>query len=330
MALSRRGDYVMRAAIALARSFEVGAPRKIRELVAETAVPRTFASQILGDLVRTRIASSRAGRDGGYRLLRPPTEISALEVIEAAEGPLRAERCAVGEGTCRPEGACPLHERWMSAVGQLRDLLARTSLAELAGLGTRAQAALCVPPPDLYASPRQSVRVAEGAQVALAPDVLRSALVARSGRLGPLVGAAWRDGAGPYVGLRPARVASAPLTAACALWPAERQDGAQPADFSLAWRLSGPAGASRFEGTLTVLEAPGGARIQVSGDWHQDLDEGLSLTQARLEGLASAVVLGALRRLVRTLEASTSPTPWHGTSSAKATSSQAADLAVLP
>ena len=68
MTLSKRGDYVVRSAISLARAFEEGVPRKIREVVSEMEVPQTFASQILADLVRAGVASSRAGRNGGYWL----------------------------------------------------------------------------------------------------------------------------------------------------------------------------------------------------------------------------------------------------------------------
>ena len=132
MTLSKRGDYVMRSAICLARAFERGEGRKIREVVAETDVPKTFASQILADLVRAGLAASKAGREGGYRLVRPPDAVSVLEVVEAAEGPLRAERCALGAGPCRWDAVCPLHETWTAATGALRELLATTTLAELA------------------------------------------------------------------------------------------------------------------------------------------------------------------------------------------------------
>ena len=66
MTLSKRGDYVVRSALCLARAYDSGQYRKIREVVAEMAVPRTFASQILGELVRAEIAVSKAGREGGY------------------------------------------------------------------------------------------------------------------------------------------------------------------------------------------------------------------------------------------------------------------------
>lgn len=132
MTLSNRGDYVVRSAICLAKAYDSGASVKLREVVVDTDVPRTYASQILGDLVRAGLAVSKAGRDGGYRLVRSPSEITVLEVVEAAEGPLRSERCALGDGPCRWEAVCPMHETWIGATAALRDTLAATALSQLA------------------------------------------------------------------------------------------------------------------------------------------------------------------------------------------------------
>ncbi len=131
MTLSKRGDYVIRAALCLARAYESGEQRKIREVVAEMEVPRTYASQILARLVHAKLASAKAGKDGGYRLVRSPESVSLLEVVEAGEGPLRAERCALGNGPCRWDTVCPLHETWGAATAALRATLAQTSLAAL-------------------------------------------------------------------------------------------------------------------------------------------------------------------------------------------------------
>ena len=132
MTLSKKGDYVVRAALCLAHAYEGGEYRKIREVVAEMDVPQTYASQILAGLVHANLATSRAGKNGGYRLVRPPNLVSVLEVIEAGEGPLRAERCALGDGPCRWNAVCPLHETWVAATEALRENLARTSLATVA------------------------------------------------------------------------------------------------------------------------------------------------------------------------------------------------------
>jgi DNA-binding IscR family transcriptional regulator len=70
--LSKRGDYVVRSAICLAASYEADAPKKLRQVSLEMGVPRTFVSQIMGDLVQADIAISYFGTNGGYRLARRP------------------------------------------------------------------------------------------------------------------------------------------------------------------------------------------------------------------------------------------------------------------
>src|SRR5262245_47960485 len=96
--------------MSLARAYDSGRPKKLREIAEEMAIPRTFVAQILGDLVHSRIAVSTFGRDGGHRLARPPEQVTVAEVIEAAEGPLASERCALRDGPCRWQEVCPLHE----------------------------------------------------------------------------------------------------------------------------------------------------------------------------------------------------------------------------
>ncbi len=176
LTLSKRGDYVVRSAISLARAYDTASWRKIREVVEETDVPQTFASQILADLVRAGLASSRAGRTGGYRLSRPPSEVSVLEVIEAGEGPLRSERCALGEGPCRWENVCPLHETWTAATAALRELLSRTTLAELASRDAALEAGTYAVPADSHRAELGSFLLVDRIQVECGAEVASAAL----------------------------------------------------------------------------------------------------------------------------------------------------------
>lgn len=124
---------MVRAAIALAVAWDGdGAYRKIREVAAEMHLPLSYTPQLLGTLARAGLAEAKAGRVGGYRLARPPREISVLEVMEAAEGPLASRRCAIRGGPCRREDVCALHPTIVRAVEAVRSTLAATSLAELA------------------------------------------------------------------------------------------------------------------------------------------------------------------------------------------------------
>jgi Rrf2 family protein len=132
LTLSMRGDYVVRAALGLARAWETAGYRKIRDITDEMALPATYTPQILGHLARAGLATARAGRDGGYRLSRPPEEITMLEVVEAAEGDLLLGRCTLRGGACRWDDVCAVHNVWVGAAETLRAKLRATRLSDLA------------------------------------------------------------------------------------------------------------------------------------------------------------------------------------------------------
>lgn len=132
LSLSKTGDYVVRAALALAHNRASGGYSKIREVAAQMELPLRYAPQILGMLAKAGLAESRAGRDGGYRLIRDPADISLLEVVEAAEGELRIDRCTISGGPCHWEEMCALHPAWEDATRAFRESLEAASLADVA------------------------------------------------------------------------------------------------------------------------------------------------------------------------------------------------------
>jgi Rrf2 family transcriptional regulator, iron-sulfur cluster assembly transcription factor len=128
--LTRRGDYALRAAIHLARQNGDGYA-KIREVSHAMELPLSYTPQVLGLLARAGLAEAKAGREGGYRLSRAPEEITLLEVVEAAEGDLRTNRCTLRGGPCRWEDQCAVHPFWVEAADGFRRSLAQTSLSDL-------------------------------------------------------------------------------------------------------------------------------------------------------------------------------------------------------
>jgi len=133
MTLSKTGDYAVRAALALAASYDDSRYVTIAEVADRMDLPRTFTPQVLGMLARAGVASSKAGRGGGYRLARDPRGITMLEVVEAAEGSLVNERCTLRGGPCRRDDRCVVHDTWTGAAEAFRRALSATSLAEVAG-----------------------------------------------------------------------------------------------------------------------------------------------------------------------------------------------------
>lgn len=162
VALGRKGDYSVRAVLDLARHHGDGR-RKAREIAAAMDIPEQYLPQILAPLIRAKLLAAVAGPDGGYSLAVPPATITLLAVIEAAEGPLRSDRCVLRGGPCDWEGACPLHEAWTDARLALAERLQDVTFDILAArdadieLGRTRQ-----PVPHLKATARRGVRGAAG------------------------------------------------------------------------------------------------------------------------------------------------------------------------
>lgn len=78
--------YACRVAIQLAKHYDKMRVSKIDDLAALEAVSPNFLVQILSDLRRGGVVSSRRGKLGGYLLARPPAEISLADIVRAVEG----------------------------------------------------------------------------------------------------------------------------------------------------------------------------------------------------------------------------------------------------
>jgi Rrf2 family protein len=132
--LTKRGDYAIRAMLALACGGGrrmLSAPR----IAEEMAIPPRFLPQVMGDLVRAELVTSESGRAGGYRLARPASAISLLAIIEAVEGDSRRQTCVLRGGPCSAGGVCAVHAAFFAAQDALLAELGGVSLADVAGPG---------------------------------------------------------------------------------------------------------------------------------------------------------------------------------------------------
>jgi Rrf2 family protein len=85
--ISSRGLYALKALTHLAEAYDRGLV-KIREIAEEEEIPEKFLEGILVTLKNARVVTSQRGREGGYRLRRPPGEILIGEIVRSVDGPL--------------------------------------------------------------------------------------------------------------------------------------------------------------------------------------------------------------------------------------------------
>jgi Rrf2 family protein len=129
--LTRRGDYAVRAMLALAAADGGALPLSARRIAEQMSIPERFLPHVLRDLVRAGLVKGRTGRNGGYRLARPAEKIALLDVVEAVEGEEAPAVCVLRGGPCRPDGRCAVHDVFAAARRDVRDRLVATTLAEV-------------------------------------------------------------------------------------------------------------------------------------------------------------------------------------------------------
>lgn len=131
MHVTAKADYAVRAVVELVGSAQ-DAPRKVDDLAKAQAIPPSFLENILTQLRSAGIVRSQRGPEGGYWLARPADELPLAEVIRAVDGPL------VGVRGQRPEeveyvgSAASLQQVWIALRANLRAVLERVSVADVA------------------------------------------------------------------------------------------------------------------------------------------------------------------------------------------------------
>jgi len=127
MKLSAKTEYACLAVLQMAQEYDSVEPLQIRRIADEQGIPARFLVQILLQLKGAGLVASTRGAAGGYRLARPPQEISLAEVIEAIDGSDRPQT-NTGKRT-------PLVGALLSLCRELgdaqRDRLDDTTLADL-------------------------------------------------------------------------------------------------------------------------------------------------------------------------------------------------------
>lgn len=128
MNLSAKTEYACLAMLQLAADYDSGEPVHIRRIADENGIPARFLVQILLQLKGASLVASTRGAAGGYRLSRPPREISLADVIDVIEGDDHPE-----SSTSKQTPLTRALLNFCCELNQLqRDRLETTSLADLA------------------------------------------------------------------------------------------------------------------------------------------------------------------------------------------------------
>jgi Rrf2 family protein len=134
--MSTRARYGLRATVELAaRGACRGASGRTVSLSVigrSQAIPVQFLRQIFLSLKRARLVEAVMGKDGGYRLTRAPSRISAYDIVVALGETIVPVPCVKNRTVCCRISRCPTHALWCQVARLMKSALSQTTIAQLA------------------------------------------------------------------------------------------------------------------------------------------------------------------------------------------------------
>ena len=88
-------------------------------------------SKLLKPLAQAGLVEGLRGVHGGYRLTRPPTQITLIQIVEAMEGPLAITECAGEQHQCGLARQCGVRSNWRLINDVVADALRGVTLEQM-------------------------------------------------------------------------------------------------------------------------------------------------------------------------------------------------------
>lgn len=129
--ISTKGRYALRVMIDLADHRECAAI-PLKDIAERQDISKKYLEIIVKDLVRAGLVKGSSGKGGGYRLTKAPEEYTALEIIEASEGPVVTVACLGPDAEPCPRAAeCKSLPIWEQLDAITHDFLKSKKLSDL-------------------------------------------------------------------------------------------------------------------------------------------------------------------------------------------------------
>ncbi len=131
MRLTRASSYALHALVFMAAQ-KHNRPVPSHIVAQARGIPERFLLKVLKPLVSARVLASVKGPNGGYRLSKPASSVSMLEIVEAVDGPIRGQS-PLSEEESDSTLNRKLENICKQGADQIRRQLEKIHLSDLAG-----------------------------------------------------------------------------------------------------------------------------------------------------------------------------------------------------
>jgi Rrf2 family cysteine metabolism transcriptional repressor len=134
MKISTKGRYGLRAMMDLAAHQRSGKPVFLSEIAKRQDVSEKYLEQIFSALRTAGLVTTVRGRKGGFLLNKPPSEITATDIITILEGPCTLVDCVEKPQACPRSEACSARDLWSLVGRKINEVLSGFSLDQLVAM----------------------------------------------------------------------------------------------------------------------------------------------------------------------------------------------------
>jgi Rrf2 family protein len=130
---SKACEYAIRATVYITGQSDQGMRASLKDIAKEIDSPEAFTAKILQALVRNGIIDSVKGPSGGFMIEKKNmSRIRLSQIVSAIDGDSIYKGCGLGLKECSELHPCPLHEKFKKIREELKNMLEKTSVYELA------------------------------------------------------------------------------------------------------------------------------------------------------------------------------------------------------
>jgi len=130
---SKACEYGIKAAIFIATKSYEGKRVSPKEISTEIDSPQAFTAKILQALVKHNIVNSVKGAYGGFEIDKNNiSNIKLAQIVNAIDGDSIYSGCGLGLEKCDENHPCPVHDKFKGVRDELKHMLEKTNLEELA------------------------------------------------------------------------------------------------------------------------------------------------------------------------------------------------------
>ncbi|ACF15139.1 transcriptional regulator, BadM/Rrf2 family [Chloroherpeton thalassium ATCC 35110] len=114
--------------IAMTSNGEVATAKEISERM---GIPYELLAKTLQRLTKAGVITSVQGVKGGYKLSRPPKQITLGEIAEAIEGPLNLTECQATQDTCHLYSTCAIKKSLVHIQQRFQHIFDQATVDEI-------------------------------------------------------------------------------------------------------------------------------------------------------------------------------------------------------